>query len=69
MAPKTSNYAKLEETVKKLKNNTYDIPNVNGFCNEEMRVNSMGNVYIVDSRSENSSMSSDEVKKLIASRR
>ena len=69
MTPKTSGYAKLEETIKQLKDSSYEMPNVNGFCNEELRVNNMGNVYIVDASREKNSVSSEKIKKLIASRR
>lgn len=69
MAIKTRALEELRNTMSKIKANEYNAPSVNSFTTQELRVNSMGNVYVVDSRDEKSSFSSERIKRLIASRR
>ncbi len=69
MSIKSNPLDELRNTMSKIKANDYVAPQGSSYSGQELRVNSMGNVYVVDSREEKSSFSSEKIKRLIASRR
>lgn len=59
----------LVETDRKLKTKKYVLADNNKFYNEELRVNSNGNVYIVRARKNGDNYSSKKISRLIAAKR
>lgn len=59
----------LAETDRKLKTKKYVLVDNNKFYNEELRVNSNGNVYIVRARKNDDNYSSKKISRLIAAKR
>ena len=59
----------LKKASKKIKHGETVPDKMNTLKYESLKVNSMGNVYVVDSRTENNCLSYKDINKLIDSRR